>query len=117
VLPGLFVNGRQTLGENIGDLAGVQVAYDAYMLSLKGEEPPKLDGFTGPQRFFLGRAQARRYKRTEENVRRRVLSDNHSPMSLRVNGIVRNIDAWYEAFDIGPDAELYLPPEARVRIW
>jgi len=85
VLPGLFVNGRQTLGENIGDLAGVQVAYDAYMLSLKGEEPPKLDGFTGPQRFFLGRAQARRYKRTEENVRRRVLSDNHSPMSLRVN--------------------------------
>lgn len=117
VLPDLFVNGRQTLGENIGDLAGMQVAYDAYILSLKEEEPPDLDGYTGPQRFFLGRAQARRYKRTEQNVRRRVLSDNHSPMSLRVNGIVRNMDAWYEAFEIGPEAELYLPPEARVKIW
>jgi len=117
VLPGLFVNGQQTLGENIGDLAGIQVAYDAYILSLDGADAPVLDGYTGAQRFFLGRAQARRYKRTEANVRRRVLSDNHSPMSLRVNGIVRNMDVWYEAFDVQPDHELYLPPEARVKIW
>ena len=116
-LPGLFVNGRLTLGENIGDLAGMQVAYDAYILSLEGEDPPLLDGYTGPQRFFLGRAQARRYKRTEQNTRRRILSNSHSPMSLRVNGIIRNMDVWYEAFDIGPEDELYLPPEARVKIW
>ncbi|MEO9970953.1 MAG: M13 family metallopeptidase [Hyphomonadaceae bacterium] len=117
VLPGVFVNGRQTLGENIADLAGMHVAYDAYMLSLAGEEAPVIDGFTGAQRFFLGRAQARRYKRTEQNVRRRVISDNHSPMSLRVNGILRNMDDWYEAFGITPDHALYLPPEARVKIW
>ena len=117
VLPGLFVKGRQTLGENIGDLAGMQVAYDAYVLQMNGAEAPVLDGYTGAQRFFLGRAQARRYKRTEANVRRRVLSDNHSPMALRVNGIVRNMDAWYEAFDVGPEDALYLPPEARVGIW
>ena len=117
VLPGLFVNGTQTLGENIGDLAGMQVAYDAYFLSLGDKEAPLLDGFTGAQRFFLGRAQARRYKRTEANVRRRVLSDNHSPMSLRVNGVVRNMDVWYAAFNIGPQDKLYLSPEARIGIW
>jgi predicted metalloendopeptidase len=116
-LPDLFVNGRQTLGENIGDLAGMQAAYDAYILSLGGAEAPVLDGYSGAQRFFLGRAQARRYKRTEANVRRRILSDNHSPMSLRVNGIVRNMDVWYDAFNVGPDHDLYLPPETRVRIW
>ena len=116
-LPGLFVNGRLTLGENIGDLAGMQVAYDAYILSLEGQDAPVLDGYTGAQRFFLGRAQARRYKRTEQNTRRRVLSDSHSPMSLRVNGIIRNMDVWYDAFDVGPDDDLYLPPEARVKIW
>ena len=116
-LPGLFVNGRQTLGENIGDLAGVVVAYHAYLLSLDGEEPPVLDGFTGPQRVFLGRAQARRFKQTEESMRRRLLSAPHSPMDLRVNGMVVNIDEWYEAFDVKPGDAMYLPPEERVYIW
>lgn len=116
-LPGLNVNGRRTLGENIGDLAGVTVAYHAYLLSLEGKEAPVLDGFSGPQRVFLGRAQARRYKRTEEGLRRRILSQVHSPMALRVNGIVRNMDEWYEAFDIQPDDELYLAPDDRVKIW
>ncbi|MEM6410252.1 MAG: M13 family metallopeptidase [Pseudomonadota bacterium] len=116
-LPGLNVNGRQTLGENIGDLAGVTVAYHAYLLSLNGEEPEVIDGFTGPQRFFLGRAQARRYKRTEQGLRKRILSQVHAPMALRVNGIVRNMDEWYDAFDVQPDNELYLAPEDRVRIW
>ncbi len=116
-LPGVNVNGRLTLGENIGDLAGVVVAYHAYLLSLDGEEPPVLDGFTGPQRVFLGRAQARRFKQTEESMRRRLLSAPHSPMNLRVNGMVVNIDEWYEAFDVQAGDAMYLPPEDRVRIW
>ncbi|WDI30361.1 M13 family metallopeptidase [Hyphococcus flavus] len=116
-LPGLNVNGRLTLGENIGDLAGVIVAYHAYMLSLEGEEPPVLDGFTGAQRVFLGRAQARRFKQTDESLRRRLLSAPHSPMDLRVNGMVVNIDEWYEAFDVKPGDAMYLPPEERVYIW
>ncbi|MEO0881283.1 MAG: M13 family metallopeptidase [Pseudomonadota bacterium] len=116
-LPGLNVNGRQTLGENIGDLAGVTMAYHAYLLSLDGEEPEILEGFTGPQRFFLGRAQARRYKRTEQGLRKRILSQVHAPMALRVNGIVRNMDEWYDAFDVQPGDDLYLSPEDRVRIW
>ncbi|WP_370335470.1 M13 family metallopeptidase [Parvularcula marina] len=116
-LPGLHVNGRQTLGENIGDLAGVLVAYHAYKEHLNGEESPVLDGFTGEQRVFLGRAQARRFKRTEESLRQRLLSAPHSPMYLRVNGMVRNIDEWYDAFDVQPGDELYLSPEERVKIW
>ncbi len=116
-LPGLFVNGRQTLGENIGDLAGVIVAYHAYVLSLDGEDPPVLDGFTGAQRVFLGRAQARRFKQTEETLRQRLLSAPHSPMDLRVNGMVRNIDEWYEAYDVQPGDAMYLAPEDRVKIW
>ncbi len=116
-LPGLNVNGRQTLGENIGDLAGIIVTYHAYKLSLDGEPSPVLDGFTGEQRVFLGRAQARRYKRTEESMRQRLLSAPHSPMKLRVNGMIRNIDEWYEAFDVQEGDDMYIPPEERVRIW
>ena len=116
-LPGLNVNGRQTLGENIGDLAGIIVTYHAYKLSLGEEASPVLDGFTGEQRVFLGRAQARRFTRTEESLRQRLLSAPHSPMKLRVNGMIRNIDEWYEAFDVQPDDEMYIPPEERVRIW
>lgn len=116
-LPGLNVNGRQTLGENIGDLAGIIVTYHAYKLSLDGEPSPVLDGFTGEQRVFLGRAQARRYKRTEESMRQRLLSAPHSPMKLRVNGMIRNIDEWYEAFDVQEGDEMYIAPEDRVRIW
>lgn len=116
-LAGLNVNGRQTLGENIGDLAGMIVAFHAWERSLGGEEAPVLDGFTGAQRFFLGRAQGRRFKRTEESLRQRLLSAPHSPMYLRVNGMARNMDEFYEAFDVQPGDAMYLPPEARVKIW
>ncbi len=116
-LPGIHVNGRQTLGENIGDLAGMTVAYHAYILSLNGAEAPVLDGLTGVQRFFLGRAQGRRFKRTEASLRRRLLSAPHSPMNLRVNGMIRNMDEFYEAFDLKEGDGLYLPSDERVRIW
>ena len=116
-IEGLNVNGRQTLGENIGDLVGMIVAFHAYERSLDGEEAPVLDGFTGAQRFFLGRAQGRRYKRTEESLRQRLLSAPHSPMYLRVNGMARNMDEFYEAFDVQPGDAMYLAPEDRVKIW
>ena len=116
-LEGLHVNGRQTLGENIGDLAGMIVAYHAWERSLEGAEPPVLDGFTGPQRFFMGRAQGRRYKRTEESLRQRLLSAPHSPMYLRVNGMARNMDEFYEAFDVKEGDKMWIAPEDRVRIW
>lgn len=116
-LPGLTVNGRQTLGENIGDLAGMHLAFNAWQRSLGGEEAPVLDGFTGEQRFFLGRAQGRRYKRTEQSMRRRLLSAPHSPMYLRVNGMAINMDEFYEAFDVVEGDAMYLAPEKRVKIW
>ncbi len=116
-IPGLNVNGRQTLGENIGDLAGMIVAYHAWERSLGGLETSVLDGFSGPQRFFLGRAQGRRFKRTEESLRQRLLSAPHSPMYLRVNGMARNMDEFYEAFDVQPGDAMYLAPEDRVKIW
>lgn len=116
-LPGLHVNGRLTLGENIGDLAGVVLALHAYEKSLDGAAAPVLDGFTGAQRVFLGRAQARRFKQTEDALRRRLLSDPHSPMDLRVNGMVRNIDEWYDAFGVEEGDAMFLEPEARVYIW
>ena len=116
-LEGLNVNGRQTLGENIGDLAGMIVAYHAWERSLNGAEPPVLDGFTGPQRFFMGRAQGRRFKRTEESLRQRLLSAPHSPMYLRVNGMARNMDEYYKAFDVKEGDKMWIAPEDRVRIW
>jgi predicted metalloendopeptidase len=116
-LPGLHVNGRQTLGENIGDLAGMIVAFHAWERSLDGISAPVLDGFTGAQRFFLGRAQGRRYKRTEESLRQRLLSAPHSPMYLRVNGMARNMVEFYEAFDVQPGDAMYLAPKDRVHIW
>lgn len=116
-IEGLNVNGRQTLGENIGDLAGMIVAYHGWKRSLDGSEPPILDGFTGPQRFFMGRAQGRRFKRTEESLRQRLLSAPHSPMYLRVNGMARNMDEFYEAFDVKEGDAMWIAPEDRVRIW
>jgi endothelin-converting enzyme/putative endopeptidase len=116
-IEGLHVNGRQTLGENIGDLAGMIVAFHAWERSLEGAVPPVLDGFTGPQRFFMGRAQGRRYKRTEESLRQRLLSAPHSPMYLRVNGMARNMDEFYEAFDVKEGDKMWIAPEDRVRIW
>jgi putative endopeptidase len=117
VLPGLNVNGRLTLGENIGDLGGLSVALEAYRISLGGKPAPVLDGTTGEQRFFLSWAQAWRNLMRDERLRNQVMSDPHSPPRFRVNGVVRNMDAWYTAFDVKPGDKLYLPPEERVHIW
>lgn len=114
---GNFVNGELTLGENIGDLGGLSVAYEAYRLSLNGGEPPVIDGLTGDQRFFLGWAQIWRRLYREPELLKRLITDPHSPSEYRVNGIVRNMDAWYEAFQIGPADPLYLKPDERVKIW
>ncbi len=117
VLPGLKVNGRLTLGENIGDLGGLTVAYEAYHRSLQGRPAPLRDGLTGDQRFFLAFAQIWRSINREEALRSQVLSNPHSPPQFRVNGVVRNMDAWYSAFAVQPADKLYLPPAERVRIW
>jgi len=111
------VQGAFTMGENIGDLSGVAAAYAAYRLSLNGEEAPVIDGLTGDQRFFMGWAQVWRRLYREDNLRMRLSVDPHSPSEYRTNGIVRNIDAWYDAFDVQPGDALYLAPEDRVKIW
>ena len=117
-LPGLNVNPRLTMGENIGDLGGVEMAYAAYRRHVAQHgEPPVIDGLTGDQRFFLAWAQVWRSKEREDLIRQGILTDPHSPDEFRVNGVVRNIDAWYRAFNVTPDDDLYLPPEQRVRIW
>jgi putative endopeptidase len=116
-IKGLHINGHLTLGENLGDLGGMTVAHDAYFLSLNGTAPPVLDGFTGDQRFFLGWAQAFRSLEREEALRNQILTDVHSPTEFRVNGVVRNVDAWYSAFDVKPGDKLYLSPDQRVHIW
>jgi putative endopeptidase len=116
-LPGLFVNGSSTLGENIGDLGGLNMAYNAYRISLKGQEPPVINGLTGDQRFFLSWAQVWRAKYRDGVLREQVLSDVHSPAYFRVNGAVRNMEPWYKAFNVQPGDKLYLPPEERVSIW
>jgi putative endopeptidase len=117
VLPGLKVNGELTLGENIGDLGGLGVAYQAYQRSLGGKPAPTLEGLTGDQRFFLAYAQAWQTKIRDGELRARVLSDPHSPPYDRVNGTMRNVDAWYTAFNVQPGDKLYLAPELRVKIW
>jgi len=116
-LPDQPINGRLTLGENIGDLGGLQVAYEAYKLSLGGKEAPVIDGLTGDQRFFLGWAQVWRTLFREDALRQQLLTDPHSPGEYRVNGVVPNLDAWYAAFDVKPGDAMYIPPEKRVRIW
>jgi predicted metalloendopeptidase len=116
-VPGTSVDGEFTLGENIGDLGGVEVAYTAYRLSLGDREPPVIDGFTGDQRFFLAYAQIWRALTRDETLVTLLKSDPHSPPEFRVNGVVRNVDAWYDAFEVQPGDALYLPPEARVGIW
>lgn len=117
VLPGLRVNGRLTVGENIGDLGGLSLAYTAYRASLRGVEPPVLDGFSGDQRFFLAWAQIWRQLRRAESQRNLLLSDPHSPSRLRVDGVVRNLEAFYRAFDVQPTDALWLDPSQRVSIW
>ncbi|WP_317931003.1 M13 family metallopeptidase [Halioxenophilus sp. WMMB6] len=116
-LPDLFVNGQLTLGENIGDLGGLTIAYKAYQLSLNGLPAPAIDGFSGEQRFFFGWAQAFASKYTDENLRNRVKTDPHSPAQFRVNGVVRNMPEFVAAFGVKEGDKLYLPPEERVKIW
>ena len=111
------INGRLTLGENLGDLGGLSLAYRAYKLSLGGKKAPVIGGYTGDQRFFMAWAQAFRVKMREAALRQQLQTDPHSPGQYRVNGIVRNFDEWYKAFDIKPGDKLYLPPEKRLRIW
>lgn len=117
VFPDLKVNGAFTLGENIGDLGGLTIAVRAYQMSLNGKESPKINGFTGDQRLFIGYAQCWLSKAREEALRNQVASDPHSPAKFRVNGIVRNIPEFYTAFNIKPTDSLYLAPEKRVKIW
>jgi putative endopeptidase len=114
-LPGLTVNGALTVGENIADLGGLAVAYDAYKLSLRGKPSRVIDGYTGDQRFFLGFAQKWRSKQPETLLRAQLATNPHSPSALRAN-TVRNFDPWYKAFNVRGGA-MYLPPEQRIRIW
>ncbi|MGW0020825.1 M13 family metallopeptidase [Rhodococcus sp. NPDC003382] len=116
-LPGQRVNGSFTIGENIGDLGGLSIALKAYEIALDGEPAPMIDGLTGLQRVFFGWAQVWRTKVRNEEAIRRLAVDPHSPPEFRCNGVVRNIDAFYEAFDVNPGDALYLEPEARVKIW
>ena len=116
-LEGACVNGELTMGENIGDLGGLEMAYSAYQLSLNGKPAPVLDGFTGDQRFFLAFAQVWRSKMREDALRQQMLTDPHSPMAARGTFPERNMDAWYSAFDVKPGDKMYLKPEDRVRIW
>ncbi|APE27303.1 M13 family metallopeptidase [Aurantiacibacter gangjinensis] len=108
---------RQSMGETLGDVVGLQMAYRAYQLSLNGEEAPVIDGLTGDQRFFLGYAQIWRGMEREESLRNRVMTANHPPGEFRLNNAVRHTDAWYEAFGVTEGDDLYLAPEDRIRIW
>jgi putative endopeptidase len=115
-LPGVHVKGANTLGENMADLAGLNVAYDAYRLSLKGKPAPVMGGLTGDQRFFLGFAQVWRTKYREAGLLRTLASDEHTPGNWRIT-VVRNLDPWYSAFAVKLGEKLYLPPNERIRIW
>jgi putative endopeptidase len=115
--PDVHVNGAFTVGENIGDLSGLEIAYKAYTLALKGAEAPVIDGLTGDQRFFLSWAQAWRGKNRPEEIRRRIATDPHSPDEFRCNQIVRNLAPFYSAFQVTPEDQMWLAPSERVRIW
>ncbi|HSU25886.1 MAG TPA: M13 family metallopeptidase, partial [Pyrinomonadaceae bacterium] len=115
-LPGLHLNGKQTLDENIADVAGLSAAFDAYRMSYGGKEAPSAQGLTGDQRFFVAFGQSWRGKMRPETMRVIVQTDGHSPDEYRAD-TVRNIDAWYNAFNVQPGRKLYLAPDARVRVW
>ena len=117
VLDDVHVNGEFTQGENIGDLGGLTIAYKAYQLSKNGEPAPVIDGMTGDQRVFYGWAQVWRRKYRDEELRKRIDTDPHSPSEFRANGTVMNMPEFHEAFDVKPGDEMYLEPEERVKIW
>jgi putative endopeptidase len=116
-VPGLHINADLTMGENIADLGGLTIALDAYHASLNNETAPDIDGLTGDQRFFLAYAQIWRGTAREDYIRQLTISNPHSYRSFRVNGVVRNIDTWYQAFGVQPADKLYLEPAKRVRLW
>ena len=113
---GLHVNGELTLGENMADLAGINVAYDAYKISLQGKSAPVIDGYTGDQRFFLGFGQIWQNKSREAAIRQQILTDPHTPGAWRPY-VARNVDAWYTAFNVKPGQKYYLPPAERIKVW
>ena len=115
-LPGIHLNGKLTLSENIADVAGVSAAYDGYKIAYAGKPLPDLDGFTADQRFFIGFGQAWRVKERPEALRTSLMTDSHAPGPFRAD-TVRNLDAWYRAFDVRPGVKLYLAPEARILVW
>jgi putative endopeptidase len=115
---GVHINGKLTMGENLGDLGGIEAAYAAWRRYVAQHGEPKvIDGMTGDQRFFIAYAQSWQDKVREGALRQQLLTNPHSPAEYRVNGIVRNVDAWYAAFDVKPGDKLYLPPEKRVHVW
>jgi len=117
-IPGTHIKGELTLGENLGDLGGLEMAYAAYRRYVAQHgEPPVIDGLTGDQRFFIAYGYSWQRKNREGALRQQLLTDPHSPAAYRVNGAVRNVDAWYKAFDVKPGDKMYLPPEQRVHIW
>jgi len=115
-LPGLHLNGRQVLGENIADVAGLTAAHMAYRKSLNGKEAPVIDGLTGDQRFFLAFAQAWRAKTRDAALRAQIIGDGHAPSAYRAK-TVRNLDAWYDAWGAKPGEKLYLDKKDRVQVW
>jgi putative endopeptidase len=115
-LPGLHLKGKQVLDENIADLAGLAAAYDGYRASYGGKEAPSANGLTGDQQFFVAYGQAHRGKMRDQTLRAIIMTDGHSPDRWRAY-TVRNMDAWYTAFNVTPDKKLYLAPEARVKVW
>jgi len=116
-LPGIHINGKLTLGENIADVAGLVIAYKAYHIALGGKPAPVLDGYTGDQRYYIAYGQSWRQKDRDGRLRAQLLSNPHSPPKYRVDGVVRNDDAWFAAFNVKPGDKLYLAPKDRVRLW
>ena len=116
-LPGEFINGQLTLGENIGDLGGLTIAHRAYKISLQNRESTKIDEFTGEQRFFMGWAQVWAYKYRDEALRNQLLTNPHSPASYRCNGVLRNMPEFVSAYELKATDEMYLDPVKRVKIW
>jgi putative endopeptidase len=114
---GVHINGKLTMGENIADLGGLLAALDAYHASLHGRPAPVIDGLTGDQRFFLAYAQSWQEKDRDDSLRQQLAADPHSPANFRVIGPLRNVDAWYAAFNVGPGSRYYLAPDRRARIW
>jgi predicted metalloendopeptidase len=115
-LPGLRVKGKQTLSENVADVAGLSAAYDGYRMSLGGKPAPAAQGLSGDQQFFVSFAQSWRQKMREALLRQVIVGDSHAPDAFRAD-VVRNLDDWYPAFDVKPGQKLYLAPTDRIRVW